>query len=103
MRKQFTLETSDHHDEGGGSAKKMRFAKEAVKYCCGDVALFNIVAPLPTISQFWRDRALTNHISEGSVTPLLQGNQYRTCRFKQGGELFDAIVVTNQGRVDEVA
>ena len=68
-----------------------------------DVALFNFKAPLPTIPQFWRDRALTNHISEGPVAPLLQGNQYGTCRFKQGGELFDAIVVSNQGRVDEVA
>ena len=68
-----------------------------------DVGLFNIKAPLPTISGFWQDMALTNHISEGPVLPLLQGNQYRTCRFKQGGELFDAIVVTNQGRVDEVA
>ena len=58
---------------------------------------------LPTISQFWRDRALAKHISEGPVPPLLQWNQYRMCRFKQGGELFDAIVVSNQGRVDEVA
>ena len=76
---------------------------EAAKHCCGEVALFNIVATLPTISRCWRDRALTNHISEDPVAPLLQGNQYGTCHFKQGGELFDAIVVSNQGRVDKVA
>ena len=76
---------------------------EAAKHCCGEDALFNIVAALPAISRFWQDRALTNHISEGPVLPLLQGNQYGTCRFEQGGELFDAIVVSKQGRVDEVA
>ena len=42
-------------------------------------------------------------IGEGPVAPFLPGDQYETCRFKQGGELFDAIVVINQGRVDEVA
>ena len=68
-----------------------------------DVTLFNFKAPLPTILRFWRNRALTNHISEGPVGPLLQGNQYGTYLFKQGGELFDAIVVSNQDWVDEVA
>ena len=68
-----------------------------------DIPLFNIVPTLPTISRFWQDTALTNHISEGPVLPLLQGNQYGTCCFEQGGELFDAIVVSKQGRFDEVA
>ena len=74
-----------------------------LRFWPSDAALFNIKARLPTISGFWQDAALTNHISEGPVTPLLQGNQYGTCHFKQGGELFDAVVVSNQGRVDEVA
>ena len=76
---------------------------EAAEHYCAAFRLFNIAATLPTILQFWRNRALANHISEGHVLALLQGNQYGTCRFNQGGELFEAIVVSKQGRVDEVA
>ena len=95
-------ENAGRHDDGGSSQRRGE-APEAAKHFCGAVCLFNIVATLPTISRFWQDTALTNHISEGPVLPLLQGNQYGTCRFEQGGELFDAIVVSKQGRVDEVA
>ena len=95
-------ETAGRHDEGGGLQRRGE-SPEAAKHYCGEVALFNITATLPMISRFWRDRALTNHISEGPIASLLQGNQYRTFHLKQGGKLFDAIVVSNQGRVDEVA
>ena len=88
--------------EGGGSQRRGESPK-AAKHYCGAVSLFHIVAALPTISRLWQDTALTNHISEGPVLPLLQGNQYGACRFEQGGDLFDAIVVSKQGRVDEVA
>ena len=77
--------------------------QQSIIDCYVDVALFNVVATLLMISRFWRDRALTNHISEGPGAPLSEGNQYGSCRFEPGGELFDVIVVSNQGRVDEVA
>ena len=58
------------------------------------------MAPLPTILRLWRDAALTNHINESPIAPPLQGNQCGKCLLKQGGELFDAFMVSNQGRVD---
>ena len=98
-RKWLTTEAATKMREEA-AAKKMRFAKEAAEQCHGDVALFNFMARLPMISKFWPIGVLANHINDDPNWPLLQGNQYGTCLLKQGGELFDANMVSNQDLVD---